>query len=29
MEIKRKHLNDLVVYLQKTYNLYFVEFIIR
>lgn len=26
MKVKRKHLNDLVVYLQKTYGLYFVEF---
>lgn len=26
MRVKRKHLNDLVIYLQKTYGLYFVEF---
>lgn len=26
MKVKRKYLNDLIVYLQKTYGLYFVEF---
>lgn len=26
MKVKRRYLNDLVIYLQKTYGLYFVEF---